>query len=167
MPLPSSAIIAKLKPQLPPIQTTNDGQHYLSLVATTTQQLLSSHHSPFMPSLKQQAGQLIHKISQMFTPRRLSTSTVRTHRKRSSTNSFFRMFQSKSNEVEGTSTSAGLPPLPSWPAEQITTFADEPLTPLPAGFWRCHECKQANRIGQFDPDHCPICAHDRCDVCLP
>jgi hypothetical protein len=161
MPFPSSAITAKLEPQLLPIQTTNDGQHYLSLVASTTRQLLSSYHSPFMSSLKQQAGQLIHKISQMFTLRRLSTSTVRTHRKRSSTNSFLRLFRTAS--IEEDDQNAAPSSMPSPPGQNNTLNGSNNQ---PVAMWICHECNNENVVS-LSAEACIGCpkGHMKCILC--
>ncbi|RDI89763.1 tRNA (guanine(37)-N1)-methyltransferase [Venturia inaequalis] len=68
-----------------------------------------------MSSFKRRASQIIHRISQISPLRRMSvSSTVRAYRKRSSTDSFFRMFKSTSNEAKDPSgTAAAMSSMPS------------------------------------------------------
>lgn len=116
-----------------------------------------------MSSFKRQAGQIIRRISQVFSSRRVSvSSTVRSHRKRSSTNSFLRIFQFPSNEARNSANGATVMspmPSPTAPGNQLAENA-------PRDVWICHECKGANRRGATTPDRC-TCEkqHYRCDAC--
>lgn len=129
----------------------------------TYQHLISALPAPPMASFKRQAGQIIHRISQMFSPRRMSvSSTVRTHCKRSSTNSFFRVFQSRSNEAGRSANGAAvMSPMPS-PSGHGNNLSEN----APRDVWICHECKATN-IRATSPDRCPVCKdqHYRCTLC--